>query len=80
MGGRLPISDETARAVDQEVRALLDEVYGETRALVRAHREALLGAVHELLEHEVMDGARFRDLILPKAAPEASATPDAPPR
>ena len=64
--GGLPISDETARAVDQEVRALLDEIYAQSRELVRAHREALLRAVVELLEHEVMDGQRFRAIIQPE--------------
>ncbi len=58
-------SEETARQVDAEVRRVLDEHYKKARALIREHREAILRAVDELLTTEVMDGARFRDIIAP---------------
>jgi cell division protease FtsH len=57
------VSEETVRAVDQEVRALLDELYHKARELVRAHREPLLKAVDELLQQEVLDGGRFREIV-----------------
>jgi cell division protease FtsH len=58
-------SEESARAIDQEVKAILDELYGKARGLVREHREALLKAVDELLQQEVMEGRRFREIISP---------------
>lgn len=56
-------SDETAWAVDQEVRALLESQYERARQLVRSHRSEMELAVKELLEHEVLDGERFRDIL-----------------
>lgn len=56
-------SDETAWAVDQEVRALLESQYERARQLIRSHRPAIELAVKELLEHEVLDGDRFRDIL-----------------
>ncbi len=57
------VSDETAWAVDQEVRALLDTQYERARQLVRSHRPAIEQAARELLEHEVLDGDRFREIL-----------------
>jgi len=61
------VSDETARAVDQEVRALLDEQYARVRALIRSHRRVIEQAVKELQEHEVLDGERFREIVTENA-------------
>ncbi|MFO0655188.1 MAG: ATP-dependent zinc metalloprotease FtsH [Polyangia bacterium] len=58
------VSDETARAVDQEVRAVLDAQYDRVRQLVRTHRASVEQAVKELQEHEVLDGERFREIVL----------------
>ena len=41
MGGIREVSDETARAIDQEVRGLLDERYAHARQLIREHRAAI---------------------------------------
>ena len=54
--------DETARAIDQEVGSLLEERYAQARQIVRDHREALELVAKELLQHEVLDGSRFRHL------------------
>ncbi|HNO69265.1 MAG TPA: cell division protein FtsH, partial [Pseudomonadota bacterium] len=58
------VSDETAGAVDQEVRAVLDAQYDRVRQLVRTHRASVEQAVKELQEHEVLDGDRFREIVL----------------
>ena len=63
MGASREVSDETARAIDQEVGSLLDERYAQARQIVRDHREALELIAKELLQHEVLDGSRFRELI-----------------
>ncbi len=64
MGRSLDVSDETALRIDQEVRALLDELYLKARQLIRDHRPAILQAVAELLKNEVLDGRRFREIVL----------------
>ena len=70
-------SEETARQVDAEVRQLLAELYDKARQLVRDHREPLLQAVEELLKSEVMEGGRFRDIVVPGRAgtPSAAGSP-----
>jgi cell division protease FtsH len=72
------VSDETARAIDQEVGALLDQLYSRARDLIRTHREQILVAVQELLNHEVLDGNRFRELILKAPVPAPAALPATP--
>ena len=57
------VSDETARAVDQEVRAVLDAQYARAKQLVATHRAAIEQAVQQLQEHEFLDGDRFREIV-----------------
>jgi len=49
------VSDEALAAVDDEVRRLLDECYGEALALLRDNRDRLDALVRALLEHETLD-------------------------
>jgi cell division protease FtsH len=63
LAGSREVSDETARAIDQEVGSLLEERYQQARQIVREHREALEQVAKELLQHEVLDGSRFREVV-----------------
>jgi cell division protease FtsH len=78
LGGIREVSDETARAIDQEVRGVLDERYAEARRLVREHRDAMQIAAQELLKEEILDGQRFRALIEAKPAAAPPTTPPPP--
>lgn len=71
MGAR-EVSDETARTIDQEVGALLEERYTHARQMIREHRGALEIVAKELLQHEVLEGSRFRELL--HAPREAAAS------
>jgi cell division protease FtsH len=57
------VSDETARVIDQEAGTILNDMYGRARELIRAHKAGIEQAVKELLEHEVLDGQRFREIV-----------------
>ncbi len=57
------ISDETTRAIDEEAGAILGEMYTRARGLVRTYKPGLELAVQELLQHEVLDGQRFREIV-----------------
>jgi cell division protease FtsH len=72
-GSTREVSEDTARAVDQEVRAMLDERYAHARALVEKHRAALQQAAQELLKEEILDGQRFRALVQEHAPPSPAA-------
>ena len=62
------ISDETTRAIDEEVGQVLAEHYRRARELIRAHKLAIEKAVQELLQNEVLDGQRFREIVKPAEA------------
>jgi cell division protease FtsH len=49
------ISDGLLNAVDEEVRRITEECYGEARRLLREHREQLDAIVVQLLAHESLD-------------------------
>jgi len=49
------ISEAMLAAVDEEVRRIVDECYGEARRVLRANRNKLDAIVRELLIHETLD-------------------------
>ena len=49
-----PYSEETAKIIDEEVRALIAEQYERTKALLRQHIEPLNALAQELLRKEVL--------------------------
>jgi cell division protease FtsH len=51
------IADGTLDSVDQEVRRITDECYGEARKLLSSNRAKLDRVVEELLKHETLDEA-----------------------
>jgi len=55
-------SDETATAIDDEVRAIVDRVFGRTVALLQERREALERTARRLLEKETLDEAELQQL------------------
>ncbi|MDP2306222.1 MAG: ATP-dependent zinc metalloprotease FtsH [Pseudomonadota bacterium] len=80
MGGAqrdVAISEETARAIDGEVRKLLDEAHVRARALVRVNRELMDAMTTILLEHEVIDGDTLKSLLarVLSDAPESHLAP-----
>src|SRR5690606_14741745 len=66
-------SDETAAAVDEEVRRIVDETFERTVALLTERRDVLERTARQLLEKETLDEREIRELI-GAGAGEASAT------
>jgi cell division protease FtsH len=56
-------SEETARAVDEEVRKLLATAYDNAKEILSAHRDQLESVSAELLKAETIDGPTFYRLI-----------------
>ena len=65
-------SEETARRIDEEVTAILDDGYGRAKAILENHRETLERVVQVLFERETMEGTELRTM-LGKAVPEGTA-------
>lgn len=75
-------SEETARMVDLEVKAIIDEQYRRVRALLDEHRSELERIVTVLLERETLHADEFELLLQGEELPEpAESDPDdSPPR
>ena len=56
-------SEETARAIDEEVIALIQSSYEEATALLRNHRHELEYLSSALLERETLDEETFLTLL-----------------
>ena len=56
-------SEETAHAIDEEVRALLDEAYAEAKHALLERRAQLDRRVAALLERESLDAAALAALL-----------------
>ncbi len=56
-------SEQTTREIDEEVKSLLDQSYGEAKEVLSAHRDELERLAAALIKHEAMDGRTFYRLI-----------------
>jgi cell division protease FtsH len=63
LGQRTEYSEETARAIDNEVRRILTEAYERARAVLRANMDALHRMADALLEREVLDSREIDEIV-----------------
>jgi cell division protease FtsH len=56
-------SEETARAIDEETRAIIDRIYDRVRDLMLARKPVLVAAAAELKQRETLEGDRLRALL-----------------
>jgi cell division protease FtsH len=56
-------SDETALAIDNETRAIIDKIYDRVRDLVQRRKAVLMAAATELKQRETLEGDRLRELL-----------------
>ncbi|HWL69905.1 MAG TPA: cell division protein FtsH, partial [Geminicoccus sp.] len=68
-------SDETAAAVDQEVRSIVDGTFERTVALLTERRDLLERTARRLLEKETLDEAELAALVGMPAKKAAAAAP-----
>jgi ATP-dependent Zn protease len=71
---RLEVSEETARAIDCEVRTLITEAHERARTILAAQRTTLDTLARLLLENETIEGDELRDIM---AASRQQAHPQA---
>jgi cell division protease FtsH len=62
-GGERDYSDATARAIDEEVRAILDRTQDRVRGLLTAKKAVLIHAAAELKRVETLDGEPLKRLL-----------------
>ena len=60
---RSQVSDETAKKIDEEVRAIIDDCYATARQLVEKNRDKLEMMAEALLEYETIDRKQIDDIM-----------------
>jgi cell division protease FtsH len=66
-------SEETARTIDAEVRAIVERAYANARAIIAERREALTKIAAVLLQKEVIEGEELKALLRQLGALQAAA-------
>jgi cell division protease FtsH len=62
-GGEREYSEETARVIDEEVRAILDRIHDRVRAILTQKKGVLVAAATELKRTETLEGERLRRVL-----------------
>ena len=57
------VSDETARAIDKEIRRIVDESYERATTCLKDHRDELETLALALLEYETLSGEEIKTLL-----------------
>jgi len=60
------VSEETARLIDVEVRAIIDECYSTAKKLLEENRDKLDAMAEALLEYETIDRSQIDDIMAGK--------------
>ena len=57
------MSDETALAIDKEVRSIIDECYEKARILLEEHRGKMDIMAEALMQYETIDADQIEDIM-----------------
>ncbi len=60
---RRSVSDETAKAIDNEVKELVENGHRQARAILHANRDLLEKIAEKILETEVIEGDQLQELL-----------------
>jgi len=63
IGGGREYSEETARAIDEEIKKLIDALYDETRHLLDGNRDRVEAIAQALLKYETLDSADIERIM-----------------
>ncbi len=63
MGEQRDYSDEVARTIDEEVRAIIDKAYERATEVLTTHRDKLIALAEKLVAEETVDGDGFEALF-----------------
>ena len=66
-------AEDTAKAIDAEVRRIMTEAHNEARRILRNKREMLETVTRQLLEQEIMEGDQLRQLLQAPPATDQDA-------
>ncbi len=69
MNARRMVSDETAKAIDKEVKGIVETAHQEALGILKENKELLETISEQLLESEVIEGDGLREMLA-KVHPE----------
>lgn len=69
---RRPVSEQTAKAIDEEVKDLVEEGHQRALTILQNNRELLENLAQQLLEAEVIEGEGLRELLRQVNVPESA--------
>src|SRR5690606_11089006 len=73
---RKDYSEATAREIDEEVRALIEERYRVAKELIESNRDKLEAIANALLEYETIDGWQVQEIVRTgRFSPGSASTP-----
>jgi len=72
-------SEDVAKAIDEEVKSIMDDGYGRARGILDENRDAMERVVAVLLERETIEREEFLALMRGEPLPEEPATLPEPP-
>ena len=67
MGHTRPYSEQTAAAMDEEIRAIVDGAYEKAKEILRTNEKRLHATAAYLLEHETMGSEEFERIFQEEA-------------
>ncbi len=73
------MSNETAKAVDDEIRRIIDEATGRARNLLKTNHDGFVRVAEALMEHETLDGEQIRAAFDGREIPPAQEIAPTPP-
>jgi cell division protease FtsH len=71
-GGERDFSEDTARAIDAEVRELLDRLHDRVRGILTTKKASLVAGAAELKQVETLEGERLRRVLAGEATDRAA--------
>jgi cell division protease FtsH len=72
IGGDREYSEETARAIDEEVRAILERTHDRVRGILTTKKAVLVAGAQELKRTETLEGERLRRALAGESTMEAT--------
>jgi cell division protease FtsH len=72
VGGDREYSEETARAIDEEVRAILERTHDRVRGILTTKKAVLIAAARELKRTETLEGEQLRRALAGESTMEAT--------
>jgi cell division protease FtsH len=63
MNPRRNVSDETAKAIDQEVKDIVEKAHQKALDILKTHRDLLEEIARKILEQEVIEGKELQNLL-----------------